>query len=157
MILVYVFSAVLIYKLFKAAAGCRRRRRMQKKIRQFDAAMMQYKMQLMQQKAINQNARAAEKDLMQAVKAENARRLASLENRRLHVLLDNYIASAIDIEKQIQDVKQAMIDWRRPSEKQRRQLEKLKKARAAAYRNYHTIQTKIEKNDCKITGSVKKE
>lgn len=155
MIFVYAFFAVLIYKCLKTAAGCRRRRRMQKTIRQFDAAMMQYKMQLLQQKAINQNERAAEKQRAAAVKAENVKQLAALENNRLYVLRDNYIASAIDIEKQIQDINQTMTAWKRPSEKQRRQLEKLKKARAAAYRNYHTIQTKIEKNNCKITGSVK--
>lgn len=157
MILVYVFFAVLIYKLLKAAGRFRRRRQMQKLIRQFDVAMMQYKMQLLQQKVTNQNERTAEKQHAAAVKAENTKQLATLENKRLYVLRDNYIASAIDIEKQIQEVKQVMIDWKRPSEKQRRQLEKLKKARAAAYRNYHTIQTKIEKNNCKISGNVKSE
>lgn len=157
MIFIYVFSAVLIYKLLKAAAGRRRRRQILKTIQQYDAAMIQYKMQLLRQKIINQNERAAEKHQAAAVKAENTRQLAAAENRRLYVLRDNYIASAIDIEKQIQDVKQTMLDWKRPSEKQRRQLEKLKKSRAAAYRNYHTIQTKIEKNNCKITGSVKSE
>lgn len=157
MILVYVFFAVLIYKLLKAAGRFRRRRQMLKMIRQFDAAMLQYKMQLLHQKITNQNERAAEKHQAAAVKAENAKQLAALENRRLYILRDNYIASAIDIEKQIQDINQTMIAWKRPSEKQRRQLEKLKKSRAAAYRNYHTIQTKIEKNNCKITGSVKSE